>query len=290
MIGSRVGLRVGPRVGVASGVAEDPVGSLSAGGGGGGGGGAAETPIGSLIPGVTADATSGFHCPANTAEWQLVYTAAGISPALTPGGLWLMQEASGNLADSTATFTLTASGTGLAYQQAVTGWTRKAVTTTEGGTGVFTNADGGLNDVGVGNIAMLGYVKTTTSVTRRSILGLGLSATRCAAERAATSGFGSMVCGANSQDGAADPSSSVRPWLVQMSRSQTLAPLYTNTEKVIPAFGATASGRQVTFGALALSSSACSYLYGAVFLGNPGNLTEAQWRALLTALRWNVAW
>lgn len=277
MIGIRGGVRVGFRVGPAVGVSQDQIsaGSVFA------------PPV---IPGVTQDAGSGVYCPASTAEWQLVYTAAGLNPALTPGGVWLMQEASGNLADSVATFTLAASGTGLAYQQTVAGWTRKAVTTTENGTGVFANADGGLTDIGVGNIALLGYAKPTTSGSLRSILGLGLSVTRCAGERAATTGFPSITCGLNSLGGAVDPSDRIRPWLVQMSRSQTIAALYTDAEKIIPTFGVTAAGRQVTFGALAANSSACSYVYGAVFLGNPGNLTAAQWKTLLQTLGWNVLW
>lgn len=119
---------------------------------------------------------------------------------------------------------------------------------------------------------------------------MGLSVTRCAAECVATTGVPSIVCGANSANGASDPTVRARPWLVQINRTASSATLYTDQEIVAPAFGATASGKQLTIGALALLGSTCSYLYGAYFKGNSAELSVPQWRVLLRTLGWTIPW
>lgn len=187
-------------------------------------------------------------------------------------------------------FTLTASGTGLAYQQTEPGWSRKAITTTDNGTGVFSTTTAVLNDIAVGSQAVLVYARSSAGAAKRAISGLGLSATRCSAETAATTGFASFTCGASTLDGVAALPGRVQPWLVRINRSGLTNELMTDIEKLAPAFGVAAAGKQITVGALASNTAATRYVYGALFLGNAAEMTVAQYRAMLVTLGWSVAW
>ncbi len=71
----------------------------------------------------TVDATSGWAVPASTAEWTSLLAGSGLA---NPSLLWLCQEAAGNLADSIGSGT-GAKGGAPTYQNAVSGWSRKAV-------------------------------------------------------------------------------------------------------------------------------------------------------------------
>lgn len=86
---------------------------------------------------VSKDATSGWFVPANATEWTNLLSGSGIA---TPSHAWQMQETSGSLSDSIGSTSLTASGTGGTYHATISGWTRKAVTFTDGSTGQFSSA------------------------------------------------------------------------------------------------------------------------------------------------------
>lgn len=89
------------------------------------GGGKTAQASHSVTVDITKDGPSStFRVPQSAAD----FVAIGVT---APTDLYLMQEASSNLADSlAAALTLTAAGS-VAYQQAVTSWTRKAVQTAE---------------------------------------------------------------------------------------------------------------------------------------------------------------
>lgn len=241
------------------------------------------------LAGVSRDAASGILCPANAAEWEAVYTVAEIDTALIPSAVWLMQEGSGNLADSIGSLTLTASGAGITYGVTETGWTRKAITTTEGADGVFTNTDAGLPDIATTSCAILAYCRTTTSALLRSIFGMGPAATRCSAERLAT-GAPMIRNGAIPQDGVVDASGAIRPWLLQHNRTGASAALYTDQEKIVPVWSDTSAGKQITFGTLQNFGSTCSYVYAAPLFGAAAELTATQWKVLLQTLAWAPVW
>lgn len=95
---------------------------------------------------VSKDAAAGIYCPASSTEWTNFIARKGLSVAV-PDALWLYQEASGNLADSIGSFTLTAAGTGATYQSAVTGWTRKGIAITDAATANFSSTSASLPDV-----------------------------------------------------------------------------------------------------------------------------------------------
>lgn len=71
------------------------------------------------------DATSNKPVPSSALQWSAFLRAMGLADVATPNYLWLMQEASGDLADSIGSATMTRFGAGgVAYATAVTGWTR----------------------------------------------------------------------------------------------------------------------------------------------------------------------
>src|SRR5206468_3997244 len=82
---------------------------------------------------VTKDATSMWYVPANSTEWTNLLSGTGFA---NPDDSWLMQESSGNLADSIGTRTLTATGT-ISYQVAATGWTRKGIKVADKSTSAY---------------------------------------------------------------------------------------------------------------------------------------------------------
>lgn len=77
-----------------------------------------------INPGATWTVDNGYAFPADSTEWGALMSAA--SAGGSPVHCHLCQEASGDLADSIGSWTLADGGT-VSYQQAVTGFTRKAV-------------------------------------------------------------------------------------------------------------------------------------------------------------------
>lgn len=266
LAGLRSGLRSGLRVGLDPSDGADP------------------------MAGVSRDATSGVYCPATAGEWTTTRSAAGL-PAGNPIALYLLQEASGNAADSIGAFTLTASGTLLAYQQAIAGWARKAITTTAGGTGKLQSVDVALPDISTTSMLLLGYARTTTIGTTRDVIGAGAAATRLASQAVATTGQARAICNGTLATGAIDSGGVVRPWVSLIDRTGSRSALYTDAEKIVPAFGATAAGQSITLGNFSAGAGTVAYLYLAVFSGAAAELSDAQVKTLLTTLGWaGIPW
>jgi hypothetical protein len=244
---------------------------------------------GDPMSGVSRDASSNVYCPATAGEWATTLSAAGLS-AGNPIALHLLQEASGNAADAIGTFTLTASGTLVAYQQAIAGWTRKAITTTAGGTGKLQNVDVGLPDIATTSMLVLGYARTTTIGTTRDVIGAGAAATRLASQAVATTGQARGISNGTLATGTIDSGGVVRPWVSQIDRTASTTALYTDAEKIVPAFGATAAGQSITLGNFSAGAGTVAYLYLAVFAGAAAERSPAQIKTLLTTLGWSVLW
>lgn len=274
MIGVRAGVTVGMRAGVAVGVPEDELG----------------VPGTDPLAGVSRDASSSVYVPANGSEWTTLMNVAGVATG-NPSTTYLCQEASGNLADSIGTFTLAASGTGLLYQQTISGWTRKAVGTTTAGTGVFANADAGLPNIATNSILLMMYVQPTTIATRRDIIGFGAAATKCVAQNEVTTGFARALCNSNiGGPGAVNMGGSVHPWVLQANRTASTCTLYTDVEKITPAFSAAIAGQSITVGTFIAGCATARYLYGACWFNSAAEMTSGQVKAVLQTLGWTIPW
>src|SRR3990172_1294270 len=108
------------------------------------------------------DATSGKGTPANATEWSNLFDAAGLVGA--PSHTHSCQQSATPLSDGTGAMHLAAVGiTGtLAYQQAVTGWSRLAVATTGDNHGWDIAGGTGPNPA-VESVAMFVYAEIVSS-------------------------------------------------------------------------------------------------------------------------------
>lgn len=272
-VGPRVGVRAGVRGGVAVGISSDPI----------------APPNNPVIPGVTRDATSGIYTPASAAEWTILLAAAGIASG-GPSALHLCQEAAGNLADTIGAFPLTVSGTGVTYQQNVSGWSRKAFMTTTGGTGLATNTDVALPNIATNSLLGIGYIQNTTIATTRDVIGGGAAATRILGQSFATTGQARAMCNVNTQLSVGNMGGAVRPWGIQINRTLSTAALSLDAERVVPAFSAGAAGQSLTLGQIVAGASTSLHLYVAWFFNAAAELPLAQMRTLYQTLGWTVAW
>ncbi len=239
----------------------------------------------------SVDATSGKPVPANASEWSNFITTNGLTLA-TPDYLHLCQEASGNLADTIGGLTLTANGTP-AYQQSITGWTRKAVR----GNGT-TAAQRFLNGSGpnpsttsvaqffylqtAGFDATVRYISCIGTVDNLSVIGIvsGVSTLR-------------VRQSANIATGTGDYANRVTPCLLVYNQTTGQSALYTDLEKIKPgATGTPASNTGYSLGPASGGTWASSgVLYFAGWTGAGATaFTDATAKTFLQALGYTVPW
>jgi len=267
-----IGLRVGVGVDVGPGITVGAPGSGS-------------------IAGVTRDVTSGVYLPQSTAEWTLLMAAAGLATG-NPSNLWLLQEASGDPADSIGAKTLTATGT-RAYQQAVTGWTTKSVKTTDGASGILINTSA-VQSILTNSALVLAYARVNnTPAAERTIFSLGYTFDGDAAIEVTPTPrlqFNSVI---NDAIGTLNPTGQVRPYVSQVDRTALSAFGCSDAEKLVPTFSALMAGTGIAFGgdnAGTWLPATTDYLYAAVFVDAAARLTRSQIKTLLTTLGWTIGW
>lgn len=235
----------------------------------------------SPMAGVTRDATSGIYCPANAAEWSTVMAAAGISSG-GPSLLYLLQEASSNVADSIGAFTGTV--TAASYQQPVTGWSRKAITGIDGGAGLIDNLSASLPDPSTTSMLMLSYaIVSAAPAAIRNVQSL--ATTNLATSRVNTTPCAQGVSGASVVTGTSNPTGAVRPWVLEYDKTNSAVTVYTDQEKLSPTFTA-ASGQRHRLHL----DFAGGFLYHVAFFGPAAELTDAQVKTLLQTLGWAIPW
>lgn len=239
---------------------------------------------GAPAPSWTLDATSGMGVPTDS-EWAAVMTAAGIGSG-EPNHLWLCQEAAGALADSKTggSESLSAFNSPL-YQQAIAGWTRKAVRCDDPGDAFYSTLIGNTTTE---SITVLAYLYTTTPAAYRNVINLG-TGTGARLMRMSTApiydcaGNGGQATGL----GVSDPSGVVRPVIVTVNRAAGRFGVYTDQEKIVPVYTVPAGG-----GAY-FSFEGCEtsrVLYAAMFRGTRAEMSEAQIKSLLQTLGWTIPW
>ena len=270
MIGPKVGARVRPRVRPVVGMGR--LGAAAA------------------IAGVTRDAASGIYFPANQAEWTLMMAAAGLATG-NPSLVWNHQDASGNPAEADGGVALVVeNAAGISYQNAVAGFTRKALNTTSGTAGLVRTTDAGLPDLATTSQLLLGVVKPTTIANTRDLLLMGTTATRVAAKNLLTTGFIQAICVGNTLDGVVNEGGVVTPLALRLNRNNSTCGVFTKDEKLAVTFAGTVAGKSVAYGNLMSGCATCQYLYLVSFHGAAAQLSDAQLKTLLTALGWSIAW
>lgn len=248
---------------------------------------------GNPMTSVTRDATSLIYCPATAAEWTTTMSVAGLSSG-NPSLLWLSQEASGDLTDSIGTFTGTASGWN--YQQAVTGWTRSAVSADVASARIIFNAAAGLPDINTASCLVLTYHSfpaVEAPAGYYSLVTMGPTfGSQIAANISGTAKLTAVV-DPNSAAGAADPRNAVHPIVIRVNRTGGNAAVYTDQEKLTAALDATPTGKKIAIGGDNVNywtEDGGGYLYTAAFFNAAAELSDAQVKTLLQTLGWTVAW
>ncbi len=241
--------------------------------------------------GVTQDATSGKYVPANSTEMDTALAAAGLS--FTAASIWNFQEAASPIADGVGGFNLTASGSP-SFQQSVTGWSRLAVTYADASGGGLTNTAAGLPDTASASFLVIAYVKFpgVTPAGTRNIIQIGTdAATRGDIAMLNTSVARGFING-NSASGSSNPCTGVvRPCAVRLNRTAGTFVVFTDQDKMTPAFSAGITGKGVRFNGSGVSSSlAGGELWGAAFHGAQAEWSDEQLKTFLQQLGWTISW
>ena len=234
-------------------------------------------------PAWTIDATSSKGAPADATEWTALRTTESLSAWSNPNYLWLCQEASGNLADSIASMTLTAGGSGLGYEAAVSGWSRKALTTTDGTGGRWQSTS--FDDISSDSVLVLLYARVDTiGANNRSLLEVGTS-TDCRI-RSLTTPARRASAGGNFADGG-DHTGVVRAYVLRIDRAGTTVAVFTSgLSKLSPTWNTSITGGRIVLGGNSNTPSQNSYLYAAAWVGAAAERSDDDVTDLLTALGW----
>jgi PKD repeat protein len=249
---------------------------------------------------VESDATSGAYLPATNAEWTAMIAdiANGMS---NPDEFWRFGAlASGNAPGVRGIIDLTTLNTPL-YQQAVTGWSTKAVAWGEGTTKGFASTDADLPDMGTDDALVLMYVALTAPAAGRNVLQLGTpSASRSSVEALNTGPYLRTFQGGTATVGssAVGTFSGVRAILFKVDRTNSAIRCYTDVEKISPVWDADGLGKAIAIGAGAtggspLLSCAASVIYMALWKGAGARISDAQAKSLITGLGnglWTPPW
>lgn len=225
---------------------------------------------------VTKDATSGIRVPNTGTEVTNLGEDACAS-------LWRMQEASGTLADSVGSVTLTSGGTSEGYNAAVAGWTRKAVTLTNGVADYFSGTVPNIN--ATPTLLLLYVAITTTPTAARTLVYYG-----GAKVNVTTSPFYEAKSGtADPVDGVSAIGTTVRPVMVQMDPTGGIVNVFTDQEKILASAG-TLAGTTLFLGGVVQTAPGSQILMGWRWTGASAQKTQAQIKTMLTQRGWSPAW
>lgn len=244
-------------------------------------------------PSWSIDAASGKGFPANATEWTSLLASAGLSAKANPSSLHLLQEASGNAADSIGSLTLTAVTSPL-YSQAVSGMTRVGVGFNEGTNQRFVGTAG---DASTTSCLALGVISLGAGVDATvrgvfaygaSVSDSGIAALLSTSNRLRLRGVAGLIDTAvGSSYGA-----TAFPFVYRTDHANTIRRLYTDDEKVSATYGAGTSATNFGLGALMSGTSAnFTAVYLATWFGAAAEgWTDADVKALLQALGWTIPW
>ena len=243
---------------------------------------------GTTVQLVSKDALAGIYLPASSTEWTNFIARKGLTISV-PDAIWLMQEGSGDAADSSGNgFTLTASGTGLAYQQSVAGWSRKAITFTDGSSASLKSTSASLPDISTTSQLTLLVAAVSTPGNVRRIIGHGTTRSEL---RAVTTPAFRVMSGANQADGVVSPGGVVRPLDLRTNRTTPSTVGFTDGEKITPTFSTSITGKTVCFGANGDSNAPpMSALYGLEWHGAHAEITDAALKATEQAMGFAITW
>jgi hypothetical protein len=242
----------------------------------------AAAALSSGFAGVTRDALSGQYFPADATEWTTFLAAAGLSGAIAvPNSLHGFQDASGNITDQIGAFPLVPQNGTPAYQQSISGYSRKAVVVTDG-VQYLRATSASLPDpatssyfglvvakcaAGTGSIVLIYATSNEPSISAASVNRLRVNSSSTQLQ-----GTGAVL-------------NTVLPFSLRYNKTASTVTGFSADEKLSPAFTA-ATGKQIQIA----QQNAQSTLYAAHWFGANAEISDANYKALLQALGWTITW
>lgn len=237
---------------------------------------------------VTKDAASGKYFPASATEWSNFSDCVGVTWA--PFLLWLLQEASGNPADSIGAFGATANS--LNYQQAVTGYTRKAIVLDDNSTDYCRNLSASLPNIASESALWMwfGDLPGSHIATDMQMCLVGQNPNAGTLVRMASTNNVNVqfTSGGISTTLLNSAGGQVRPWAVQVDRTNSANRGITDAAIAEPAWQTGLNNVWLWLGSGL--TPGMSALYAVGFRGANAELTRTQIKAGLQRLGWTVAW
>jgi len=232
---------------------------------------------------VTRDATSNIYTPVSSAEWA-TFRAAFSLTAPAPDSLWLLQEASGNLADTIGGLTLTAAGT-VTYNQAATGWTRTGVGLADGVNSQFATTSASLPNANAASqtVLLIGTVTTSPASNRQVYTGPNNSLRIIGGTPRL-----SVTAIASTASGSVNPLNAVRPWIYKHDFTGSVQKGYTDQEALGIPYTAIA-GKVMRIGSTAAAPGGV-FLYACAWYNANAEISDANIKALLQAMGFTIAW
>lgn len=240
---------------------------------------------------VTKDTVSGRRVPVSSAEWDNLITRYSLAVA-APTSLWGFQETSGSIADAIGSLTLTANGTP-GYDQAVTGWTRKGVGFTDGAAAqrFMAAAAAGPNPTTTSQTWMFYASCTATPAAVRTVMCISDTGATQHQLRVTTGPVMRLAVVNVNTDGADSPTNDgIQPWVLKYDRTNSEAKAYTALEKLTGTYSAGVLDGRKGIGAAASSAVTGQCIYGAMWSGANGEISDANMKLMLQALGWTIAW
>lgn len=236
---------------------------------------------------VVTDPTSNKGVPLSQAEWNDVFTVAGVG-AKTVHSSWGFQDASGNIAATVGT-ALTVTGT-LDYRQAVAGWTRLSANFTETAAERAGWAAGvGPNPASVSTLWIAYIDLTLTPAASRNFLGCSVTGAPASTLVLTNTPRFRVTTNGVSGTGTVDPvTGGVRPFVILNDRTGSRSLGYSDQEKLSTTYAALGDGHKGfnTTG----TGAQMSVLWGAHFESAHAEWSDAEVKAILQALGWTIPW
>ncbi len=233
--------------------------------------------------GAPLDATSGKGVPLTLADYALVTSKV-------PTHTWAMQDASGNPAATVGTG-LTKTGVSVTYQQAVTGWARKAIRIPEISSSRLCFTTAGPMNPASGSVAWFGYIDITATPAGTSPVITGSNNATLLQAQCTTGPLSSLRCAANSNQGTGNPvTAGVIPFLLVYNKTASTVKLYTSQDLITGTYNSGVGDGTVKGFGSAGTPTGFDVLLGAGFEGAEAEFSDAQARAFLTAIVWTIPW
>lgn len=236
------------------------------------------------------DATSGKGVPLTQADWDAVFSTAGVA-SKTVANSWGFQDAGGSTA-VVATVGTDLATTGVTFNQAVTGWSRVAVTWADGANARAEHATGVGSNPATTSVLWIGYIDlTATPATNRLVLSPSINgAPAWNGTINSTPRIRTLINGVQNV-GASNPvTGGVRPIVVLNDRTGSRAMMYSDQEKLTGTYSASIGDGSKGFGSTGASAAAMATLWGAQFAGANAEWDDATVKAVLEALNWTIPW